>query len=138
MASELNDKRIASLVTQEGVEKAELTKPWEAVEQAELIAYEDGEVQVFNHLDKESKFSVNRTLADAQAGPSPRGRPFSLTFATPVAIGSMRRSSLTRGSSRVASPVTCPPSGQSSSRISPRALTRPQTLAPPAVDARSV
>ena len=34
MAYELNGKKIAFLVAQEGVEEVELTAPWEAVEQA--------------------------------------------------------------------------------------------------------
>src|ERR1700727_2098187 len=72
MAEDLNGKRIAFLVAQEGVEEVELTKPWEAVEKAggkpELIAPEAGAVQAFNHLDKGSTFSVDTTLADAQPG----------------------------------------------------------------------
>ncbi len=69
--AELSGKRIAFLVAQEGVEEIELTKPWEAVEQAggtpELIAPQQGEVQAFNHLDKGSTFSIDETLADARA-----------------------------------------------------------------------
>jgi protease I len=72
MASELKGKRIAFLVAQEGVEEVELTKPWEAVEQAggtpELIAPKEGEVQAMNHLDKSSTFSVDKTLDEAQPG----------------------------------------------------------------------
>jgi protease I len=72
MALELNGKRIAFLVAQEGVEEVELTEPWEAVEQAggtpELIAPEKGEVQALNHLDKGGKFTVDRTLDDARPG----------------------------------------------------------------------
>ena len=72
MAGELNGKRIAFLVAQEGVEEVELTKPWEAVEQAgakaELIAPQEGEVQAFNHLDKASAFPVDRTLQQARPG----------------------------------------------------------------------
>jgi protease I len=71
MASELNGKRIAFLVAQEGVEEVELTKPWEAVEEAgaehELIAPEEGEVQAFNHLDKGKTFHVDKTLGQAKA-----------------------------------------------------------------------
>ncbi len=70
MASELNGKRIAFLVAQEGVEEVELTKPWQAVEQAggtpELIAPESGEVQAFNHLDKGSTFTVDKILTEAR------------------------------------------------------------------------
>ncbi len=71
MASELNGKKIAFLVAQEGIEEVELTKPWEAVEQAggkpELVAPEGGEVQAFNHLDKGKTFPVDRSLEDARA-----------------------------------------------------------------------
>jgi protease I len=69
MAPALDGKRIAFLVAQEGIEQVELTEPWKAIEQAggspELIAPEDGEVQAFNHLDKGSKFAVDRTLEQA-------------------------------------------------------------------------
>jgi protease I len=72
MASELKGKRIAFLVAQEGVEQVELTKPWEAIEQAggtpELIAPKEGEVQTMDHLDKASKFPVDRTLSEIQPG----------------------------------------------------------------------
>ncbi len=72
MADDLNGKKIAFLVAQEGVEEIELTKPWEAVEQAgatpELIAPESGEVQAFQHLDKSQRFGVDKTLE--QADPS--------------------------------------------------------------------
>ncbi len=71
MASELDGKRIAFLVAQEGVEEVELTKPWEAIEQAggkpELIAPERGEVQAFNHLDKGSTFAVDKSLEEARS-----------------------------------------------------------------------
>ena len=72
MTSELSGKRVAFMTAQEGVEEVELTTPWEAVEAAggspELIAPEAGEVQAFNHLDKSSTFTVDRTLAEAQPG----------------------------------------------------------------------
>jgi protease I len=70
MASELNGKRIAFLVAQEGVEQVELTDPWQAVKEAgakpDLVAPEKGSVQAFNHLDKGSTFPVDVTLADAR------------------------------------------------------------------------
>jgi protease I len=66
----LQDKRIAFLVANEGVEQVELTEPWKAVEQAggkpELISLEEGQVQAFNHLDKADRFDVDRTVADAK------------------------------------------------------------------------
>jgi protease I len=70
MASELNGKRVAFIVAQEGVEEVELTAPWKAIRDAgatvELLAPEAGEAQAFNHLDKGSTFAVDRTLAVAQ------------------------------------------------------------------------
>jgi protease I len=70
MADELNGKKIAFLVAQEGVEEVELTEPWKAVEQAgatpELIAPEEGQVQAFQHLDKSRTYPVDRTLDDAE------------------------------------------------------------------------
>jgi protease I len=69
MSDELNGKKIAFLVAQEGVEQVELSEPWKAVEQAGgepvLIAPESGEVQAFEHLDKSKTYSVDETLADA-------------------------------------------------------------------------
>src|SRR4051795_6912181 len=70
MADELKGKTIAFLAA-EGVEQAELTEPWKAVEQAggtpQLISVEDGEVQAFDHLDKADTFPVDRTVKDADA-----------------------------------------------------------------------
>jgi protease I len=69
MGSELNGKKIAFLVANEGVEEVELTEPWKAVKEAGgeplLIAPEKGEVQSFNHLDKSATYPVDETLADA-------------------------------------------------------------------------
>jgi protease I len=69
MSDELNGKKVAFLVAQEGVEEIELTEPWKAVEQAGgepvLIAPESGEVQSFEHLDKSKTYPVDVTLADA-------------------------------------------------------------------------
>jgi protease I len=68
MANDLNGKRIAFLVANEGIEQIELTEPWKAVEQAggrpELVATEAGTAQAFNHLDKADVFDVDRTTAD--------------------------------------------------------------------------
>jgi protease I len=70
MASELEGKRIAFLVANEGVEQVELTEPWKAIEKAGgepvLIAPEEGDVQAFNHLDKGSTFPVDETLEQAE------------------------------------------------------------------------
>jgi protease I len=67
--ADLQNKRIAFLVANEGVEQIELTDPWKAVEQAgakpELVSLEEGQVQAFNHLDKADTFEVDRTVAAA-------------------------------------------------------------------------
>jgi protease I len=64
-------KNVAFLVFKEGIEQAELTEPWKAVQQAgatpKLIAPESGKVQAFNHLDKADTFTVDQTAADARA-----------------------------------------------------------------------
>jgi protease I len=69
MSEELQGKRIAFLVANEGVEQVELTEPWEAIGAAgaerDLIAPEEGEVQAFNHLDKADTFTVDRDLEGA-------------------------------------------------------------------------
>ncbi len=71
MANELTGKRIAFLVANEGIEQVELTKPWEAVEEAggtpELLAPEAGEAQAFNHLDKGDTFPVQKSVGEASA-----------------------------------------------------------------------
>ena len=82
MANELKGVRVAFLVSNEGIEQAELTAPWQAVKDAggtpDLIAPESGEVQAFNHLDKGDTFPVDRTFsaanpADYQAAVVPGG-----------------------------------------------------------------
>ncbi len=62
MADELQGKKVAFLVANEGVEQVELTEPLEAVRDAgaevHLIAPEKGEIQAFNHLDKADTFDA--------------------------------------------------------------------------------
>jgi protease I len=71
MTDELEGRKVAFLVANEGVEQVELTEPWQAVKDAggtpELISLESGEVQAFNHLDKADTFPVDRTVAEADA-----------------------------------------------------------------------
>jgi protease I len=71
MAGALTGKRIAFLVANEGIEQAELTEPWKAIEEAggtpELVAPKAGEAQAFKHLDPADRFPVDRTTADATA-----------------------------------------------------------------------
>ena len=70
MTSSLQDRRIAFLTANEGVEQVELTGPWEAVIAAGgtpvLIATEAGKVQAYNHLDKADTFDVELTSGDAK------------------------------------------------------------------------
>ena len=65
----LQGKRIAFLAT-DMVEEVELTKPWEAIEQAggkpELLSIDDGEIQAFDHYDKSKKYKVDRNVGDAK------------------------------------------------------------------------
>ena len=68
MANELEGLRVAFLVANEGIEQAELVRPWEAVRQAggrpELIAPKPGTAQAMNHLDKANTFTVGRTTSE--------------------------------------------------------------------------
>jgi protease I len=68
MANELSGKTIVFITANEGVEQAELTRPWEAVEKAggqpKLAAPESGEVQAFNHLDKGDTFATDLTTSE--------------------------------------------------------------------------
>lgn len=71
MTPKLNDKKVAILVANEGIEQVELTGPRDALEAAgatvELLAPEGGEAQAFNHLDKADAFPVDRAVGDASA-----------------------------------------------------------------------
>ena len=70
MSDRLQGKKVAFVAT-DGVEQVELTEPWKAVENEggtpELISIESGEIQGFNHLDKDRKFPVDRTAEQAKA-----------------------------------------------------------------------
>lgn len=63
-------KRVAFLMAPEGIERVELTEPWDAVRDAGhtpvLISTEAGEVQTFDHLDKAETRPVNEVVADAE------------------------------------------------------------------------
>jgi protease I len=67
----LAGKTIAFLVAPEGVEQVELTRPWEAVEQAggspKLISTAEGRVQGFNHLDRGDTFPVDAVVSAVTA-----------------------------------------------------------------------
>ena len=70
MANELQGKKIAFLAA-DMFEEVELTKPWQALEQAganvELISLKEGEIQGFNHYDKAGSFKVDKTVEEAKA-----------------------------------------------------------------------
>ena len=61
-------KRIAFLTAAEGVEEVELKEPWQAVlgagHTAELLSTDEGDVQLFDHLDKASTQRVDRRVSD--------------------------------------------------------------------------
>ncbi len=65
----VDSKKIAFLTAAEGIERAELVDPWDAVtdagHQPVLISPEEGKVQLFEHLDKADSRPVDVTVADA-------------------------------------------------------------------------
>jgi protease I len=69
MSGELTGKRIAFLVSNEGVEQVELTSPWKAVKDAGgqpvLLASERNTVQAVNHDEKADTFEPDGAIADA-------------------------------------------------------------------------
>ncbi len=69
MSNQLQGKKIAFLVADEGIEQVELTRPWEAVQAAggepRLISPGGGTVQAFNHLDKGDTFDSDLAVEDA-------------------------------------------------------------------------
>ena len=68
MAAELDGKKVAVMVANEGVEQVELTEPWTTLEQAGaqpvLVAPKSGEVQAFDHLDKADTFQATVSTAE--------------------------------------------------------------------------
>ena len=63
-------KRIAFLVSAEGIERAELVEPWAAVtdagHDAVLLSPATGEVQLFEHLDKADTRPVDQPVSGAR------------------------------------------------------------------------
>lgn len=70
-ANQLNGKRVAVLMANEGVVQIELTAPVEAMRQAgaevDLVAPESGRIQAFNHLDKGDTFEVDHAVGEADS-----------------------------------------------------------------------
>jgi protease I len=66
----INGKRIAFLATC-GVEQAELTEPWKAVQAAggtpELVSIKSGDIQGYNHDKKADTFRVDKTVGNVSA-----------------------------------------------------------------------
>lgn len=66
--ADLTGKKVAFLVANEGIEQVELTRPWQAVQDAgaepHLVAPTSGQAQAFNHLDKADTFPVDRTTSE--------------------------------------------------------------------------
>jgi protease I len=69
LAGALAGKRIAFLVSNEGVEQIELASSWQAVEQDRgrpvLLAPDPGSVQGFNGRDRAARFPVHQTVDEA-------------------------------------------------------------------------
>jgi protease I len=72
MPDQLQGKRIAILVANEGVEQVELTSPLAALRDAgaevELLAPEGDKIQAFNHLDKGDTFVPDKAVGEADPG----------------------------------------------------------------------
>jgi protease I len=70
MAGKLSGKRIAILAAPEGVEQVELIEPRKALEKAgaatELLSTADGEMQMFDHLDKGDTIAIDKQVSDAR------------------------------------------------------------------------
>jgi len=69
MSDQLQGKRIAILVANEGVEQVELTSSRDALRDAgaeiDLLAPVEDEIQAFNHLDKADTFTPDKAVGEA-------------------------------------------------------------------------
>jgi deglycase len=72
MSGQLQGKKIAILVANEGVEQVELTSPLAALREAgaevDLLAPEEDEIRAFNHLDKGDTFTPDKAVGDVDPG----------------------------------------------------------------------
>jgi protease I len=68
MAGELNGMKVAVLAT-DGVEQAELDRPWQALEEAgaepELVSLDGGTITAYDHIDKGDKKQVDAVVSTA-------------------------------------------------------------------------
>jgi hypothetical protein len=94
MAEELNGRRIAFLVANEGVEQVELIEPWKAIQEAgaetEPLTLDDEKVQAF--------ITSTRATRSGRTASSPRRAPTTTTVwccreasPTPTSVGLHRR-----------------------------------------------
>jgi protease I len=64
-------KKIAFVIAPEGTERVELTEPWDAVKDAGLdpvlLSTDQGEAQLFNHLDRAERMPVDGLVQEASA-----------------------------------------------------------------------
>lgn len=64
-----SSEKVAFLIAPEGTERVELEDPWNAVEDAGyqpvLLSTQDGEAQLFDHLDKATTQSIDAVVDDA-------------------------------------------------------------------------
>jgi protease I len=64
----LQGRTVAFLVAPEGTEQVELTRPWQAVEEAggtaRLLSTSSGRIQAFNHLDRGDQFPVDAVVGE--------------------------------------------------------------------------
>jgi protease I len=71
MTNELQNQRVAFVVANEGIEEAELLRPWRAVVDAggtpELVASQAGMVETMRHLDRAELFPVDQVTDQARA-----------------------------------------------------------------------
>jgi protease I len=71
MSEQLQGKKVAFLVANEGVEQIELTEPLKAMREAgaetHLVAPDEGDIQGFNHLDKGDVFQADRGIDEVDA-----------------------------------------------------------------------
>jgi deglycase len=69
MSDQLQGKKIAILVANEGVEQVELTSPLAALREAgaevDLLAPKESEILAFSHLDKGDTFTSDKAVGDA-------------------------------------------------------------------------
>ena len=70
MGTALQSRAVAFLAAAEGTEQSELTRPWERViaeaGQPVLVSPEPGEIQMFDHLDRDGRMAVDVPVKSAR------------------------------------------------------------------------